>query len=410
MDLTDLGVEKDFPVLERKLRDDRRLVYLDNAATTQRPNQVVEAMRRSHQESNANVHRGIHQLAEEATRAYEAAHEKAATFVNAGGLENVAFTKNCTEAINVVAYGWAMRNLGEGDEILLTELEHHANIVPWQEIAKLNGATVRFAPITEDGTLDIEAFDEMLSSDTKLVALSHMSNVLGTINPVQEITEKAKDAGARVLIDAAQSVPHMPVDMAEIGCDWMAFSGHKMLGPTGIGCLVATDEAFEATYPALFGGEMISRVTKEGAEWAEMPWRFEAGTPVIAEAVGLHAAIEYLERIGMDKVHQHGQDLAKRCMAMLDDLGCTIYGPPIDQRGGVVSFNVPGIHAHDLASLVDDLGVAIRAGHHCAMPLMEVLDVPATARASFYIYNKQEDVDVLREALERAREVMGVDA
>lgn len=410
MDLIDLGVEKDFPVLERKLRGDHRLVYLDNAATSQRPNQVVEAMRRYHQESNANVHRGIHQLAEEATRAYEDAHETVAQFVGAGGLKNVAFTKNCTEAINVVAYGWAMRNLGQDDEILITELEHHANIVPWQEIAKLTGATVRYVPITEDGTLDLEAFDEMLTSDTKLVAVSHMSNVLGTISPVREMTEKAHDKGARVLIDAAQSVPHMPVDMGEIGCDWMAFSGHKMLGPTGIGCLVATDEAFEDTYPALFGGEMISRVTKEGSEWAEIPWRFEAGTPVIAEAVGLDAAIEYLERIGMEKVHQHGQGLTERCMEMLDEVGAEVYGPPLDQRGAVVSFNIPGIHAHDLASLVDDLGVAIRAGHHCAMPLMEVLDVPATARASFYIYNKQEDVDVLRESLERAREVMGLDA
>ncbi|MDX1611816.1 MAG: SufS family cysteine desulfurase, partial [Candidatus Thermoplasmatota archaeon] len=390
MDLGAFEIEKDFPVLERKLRGDRRLVYLDSAATSQRPNQVVEAVRRSYQEHNANVHRGIHQLAEEATAAYEEAHTRVAQFVGAGSMENVAFTKNCTEAINTVAYGWALRNLEEGDEILTTQMEHHANIVPWQEMAKLTGATVRYVPITDDHRLDVDAYDEMLSPATKLVTFSHVSNVLGTINPVHELTEKAKDQGARVLIDAAQSVPHMPVDFDAIGADWMAFSGHKMLAPTGIGALVGTDEAFEATYPAMFGGEMISRVTFEGSEWAKVPWRFEAGTPVIGEAAGLMAAVAYLERLGMENVKAHSDALVAKTLTALEEIGCETYGPAPEHRSSVVSFNVPGIHAHDLASLVDDHGVAIRAGHHCAMPLMGVLGLPATARASFYIYNKEE--------------------
>ncbi len=403
-------IRKDFPVLERKLRGEKPLVYLDNAATSQRPNQVVEAMRRSQQEHNANVHRGIHQLAEQATVAYEAAHEHAARFINAGGLENIVFTGNCTEAINVVAYGWARHQLEPGDEILATQMEHHANIVPWQQAAKATGAKLRYAPITEDGRLDLDAYQEMLSPATKLVTLTHVSNVLGTINPVRELTAMAKDQGARVLVDGAQSVPHLPVDMEAIGCDWLAFSGHKMLGPTGIGVLAGTRDALEATEPMTFGGEMISRVDWEGASWAELPWRFEAGTPVITEAIGLDAAMSYLERIGMDRVHAHSQALAGACIEALEGAGCEVYGPAAEHRSGVVSFNVEGIHPHDLASIVDDDGVAIRAGHHCAMPLMGLLGVSATARASFYIYNTQEDVRALEASVQRARQVMGLES
>lgn len=405
----DLGLDKDFPVLARRLRGGKRLVYLDSAATSQRPVQVLDAMDHFARHSNANVHRGVHQLAEEATHAYVGAHERAARFVGAGGIGNVAFTKNCTEAINLVAHGWAMHNLEAGDEVLLTQMEHHANIVPWQEIAKRRGAGVHYAPLTDDGRLDLDAFDELLTPRTKLVSVSHVSNVLGTINPVRELTEAAHDRGARVLVDAAQSVPHHPVDMDAIGCDWLAFSGHKMLGPTGIGCLAGTDEALGATEPMLFGGEMISRVTFEGSTWNEVPWRFEAGTPVITEAVGLAAAIDYLEAVGMDRVEAHGRALTAHALDRLADAGCEVYGPAAEHRSSVVSFNVPGIHAHDLASIVDDDGVAIRAGHHCAMPLMGVLGVPATARASFYIYNSEEDVDVLVSAIGRAREVMGVE-
>jgi len=401
-------LQKDFPVLSRPLRGGRRLVYLDNAATTQRPATVVDAMRRFYEESNANVHRGIHQLAEQATQAYEAAHEAAAHFVGAPGLANAVFTKNCTEAINLVAYGWAMRNLSKGDEILATQLEHHANIVPWHEIAKLTGAKVRFAPLTDDARIDENAWREMLSSRTKLVTFSHVSNVLGSIANAREMTEAAHDANARVLVDAAQSVPHMPIDFERIGCDWLAFSGHKMLGPTGIGVLVGTDDALQATYPMLFGGEMIRRVTFEGAQWNDVPWRFEAGTPPVAEGVGLHAAMDYLQALGMDNVERHTRSLALRAIDALVEAGCDIYGPKTPPRGNVVSFNVPGIHPHDLASIVDDDGIAIRAGHHCAMPLMGVLDVPATARASFYVYNTEDDVEALVASVRRSRQVMGV--
>jgi cysteine desulfurase/selenocysteine lyase len=403
------AIRKDFPILDRKMRDDQRLVYLDNAATSQRPTQVVEAMRRYQQESNANVHRGIHQLAEEATEAYEQAHADVAAFVGAEGMECVAFTKNTTEAINLVAQGWGLDNLGPDDAILVTELEHHANLVPWQQVADRTGAELRHVALTDDGRLDQASFHDQLDEDVALLAVSQVSNVLGTVNPVEAMTEAAHDVDARVLVDAAQSVPHMPVDVGEIGCDWLTFSGHKMLGPTGIGVLAGRREALEETEPLLFGGEMIRRVTKDKAEWAEMPWCFEAGTPPMTEAVGLSQAIDYVERIGREAIHEHSRELAARCQRSLEEVGCEVYGPAPEHRSALVSFNVPGIHPHDLASIIDDDGVAIRAGHHCAMPLMDHLGVAATARASFYIYNTEEDVDVLVNGIERAEEVMSVE-
>jgi cysteine desulfurase/selenocysteine lyase len=407
-DLVD-AIQKDFPILDRKMRDDQRLVYLDNAATSQRPTQVVEAMRDFDVTSNANVHRGIHQLAEEATRAYEQAHAKAADFAGAEGMECVAFTKNTTEAINLVAQGWAQHQLGPEDAILVTEMEHHANLVPWQQVAERTGAELRHAALTEDGHLDRDSFAAELDDDVALLALSHVSNVLGTVNPVRELTAQAKDHGARVLVDGAQSVPHMPVDLAEIGADWLTFSGHKMLGPTGIGVLAGTREAMEATEPLLFGGEMIRKVGLDEAEWAELPWRFEAGTPPITEAVGLDRAIDYVERVGREAIHEHTRELAGLAHSRLEEIGCEVFGPAPEDRGGLVSFAVPGIHPHDLASIIDDDGVAIRAGHHCAMPLMDHLGVTATARASFYIYNTEEDVEALVNAIERAFQVMGVE-
>jgi cysteine desulfurase/selenocysteine lyase len=403
------AIRKDFPILDRKMRDDQRLVYLDNAATSQRPTQVVEAMRDFDVTSNANVHRGIHQLAEEATRAYEQAHAKAADFAGAEGMECVAFTKNTTEAINLVAQGWALPRLGSEDAILVTEMEHHANLVPWQQVADRTSAELRHVGLTDDGRLDRASFDAQLDDDVALLAVSHVSNVLGTVNPVRELTEQAKDHGARVLVDGAQSVPHMPVDLGEIGCDWLTFSGHKMLGPTGIGVLAGTPEALDETEPLLFGGEMIRRVSRDEAEWAERPWCFEAGTPPIAEAVGLDRAIDYVERVGREEIHEHTREIASTAMRRLEELGCEVYGPAPEHRGGLVSFNVGGIHPHDLASIIDDDGVAIRAGHHCAMPLMDHLGVAATARASFYIYNTEEDVDALVNGIDRAFEVMGVE-
>jgi len=401
-------VREDFPILERELRDDQSLVYLDNAATSHRPEPVIEAMNEFQRRHNANVHRGIHQLAEEATAIYEDAHETVADFAGAEGLESVAFTKNCTESVNLVARGWGKEHLEPGDEIVVTELEHHANLVPWQRLAEATGAELVYVPVSESGRIRIEDAEEVIGPSTRLVAISQVSNVLGTIVAVRAIVEHAHDHGARVLVDGAQSVPHMPVDVDEIGCDWLAFSGHKMLGPTGIGVLAGRPEALEETEPMLYGGEMIRRVTKTKAEWANKPWCYEAGTPPLTEAAGLAAAVEYVEAIGRERIHEHTQALAADCQRRLAKLGCEVYGPDPEHRSALVSFNVPGIHSHDLASIIDDDGVAIRAGHHCAMPLMQHLGVAATARASFYIYNKQEDVDVLVQSIQRARDVMGV--
>ncbi len=401
------SIRKDFPILSRTVHG-KPLVYLDNAATTQKPRQVIRAMSRYYEETNSNVHRSIHKLGEEATEAYEAAHTCVGEFIGGADLEEIVFTKNTTEAINLVAHAWR-RKLEPGDEIVLTEMEHHSNLVPWQQVARERDATIRWAPLTDEGLLDMEATKELLNPRTSIVAATHMSNVLGTITPARELTEAAHDHGATVLLDAAQSVPHMPVDVKAIGADLMAFSGHKMMGPTGIGVLYGREEVLDGMEPMLYGGEMIKKVSYDGAEWNDLPWRFEAGTPVIAEAVGLHAAVDYLDDLGMGNVREHEHEVTAYAWKRLQEMeGVTLYGPPPGERGGVVSFNLEGVHAHDVASLVDGEGVAVRAGHHCAQPLMGKLGVPATTRASFYAYNTLHEVDVLVEALESTREVFGL--
>jgi cysteine desulfurase/selenocysteine lyase len=399
-------LRQDFPILDRKLSNGKPLVYLDNAATTQKPAQVIDAMDAFYRETNANVHRSIHELGERATEQYIQAHEAAARFVGAGSYEEVVFTKNCTEALNLVAYSKGLRELKPGDEVVISQMEHHSNFVPWLEVCRLTGAKLRIAPLTRTGELDVDAYAKLLSRKTRIVAITAMSNVLGTIVDVKRVTALAHEVGATVLIDGAQSVPHGRTAVRESGEDFLAFSGHKMLGPTGIGVLYGRRAALEAMEPFLFGGEMIGRVTNAGATWNELPWKFEAGTPVIAEAVGLHAAMDYLSRVGMDAIHAHEQKLVHQAYEKLAKVpGLHILGPSADRRGGLLAFEVEGLHAHDLASLLNDQGVAARAGHHCAQPLMETLGVASSCRASFYLYNTSAEVDALVAAVERAREV-----
>jgi len=407
-----LDVERircDFPILRREVRG-KRLVYLDSAATSQKPLSVMEAVEDYYQWYNANVHRGIHELSEEATLAYEKARGKVARFVNAPEAACVAFTKNCTEAINLVAYAWARRRFGPDDEIVLSEMEHHSNLVPWQLAAAECGASLRFIPVTDEGELDLSHLDSLITERTKLVSVTGMSNVLGTYNDVSGIAAAAHTVGALVMVDGAQLAPHAPVDLRALGADFLAFSGHKMLGPTGIGVLVARREILEEMEPFLGGGEMISDVRLEGSTWNEVPWKFEAGTPPIAEAIGFGAAVDYLDQVGMDMVREHERELVRRgldAIGSVEDI--VMYGPnDPERRGATFSFNLRGrdgslIHPHDVGTLVDAEGIAIRAGHHCAKPLMRRFEVPAMSRASFYLYNTEEEIDLLVEALEKAR-------
>lgn len=397
------ALRADFPILERRVHG-VPLVYLDSAATSQKPRAVLGAMDAYYAETNANVHRGVYELAAEATERFEAGRAAAAGLVNAPA-DCTILAKNASEAINLVAWAWGVRTLGEGDEILITEMEHHSNIVPWQLVADITGATVRFCPVTPEGELDLDAMAELIGPRTRMVGVVHTSNVLGTINPVAEVARMAHEAGALCLVDASQSVPHMPVDFAALGCDLMAFTGHKLLGPTGIGVLVGTRALLEGIEPFLGGGEMISNVTTTGSTWADLPHRFEAGTPPIAEGVGLGAAVEYLTGLGMENVRAHEREMAAYMLDALGEVpGIVIHGPrDPDRRGAVVSFSLPDIHPHDIAHLVDQDGVCIRAGHHCAKPLMRVLGVGSTARASAYVYNTTEDIDHLVRALAKAR-------
>ena len=401
-----LEIRKDFPILGRMVNG-VPLVYLDNAATSQKPASVIKALVDYYELHNANVHRGAHTLAMEATIAYEEAREKVARFINAPSPENIVFVRNTTEAINLVAYSWARGHVGPGDRIVSTEMEHHSNLVPWQQVAESVGAELRLMALGQDYTLDLSDLDELLTPNTKLVALTHMSNVLGTITPVREITDAAHRAGARVLVDGAQSVPHMPVDVQAIGCDFLAFSGHKMAGPTGIGVLYIAPQVIDEVKPFLFGGEMVREVTYESASWADAPLRFEAGTPNIADAIALGAAVDYLTGLGMDNVRTHEQALTGYALDKFRELeDIETYGPAdLSVRGGVVSFYMSDIHPHDISQVLDSYGVAIRAGHHCAMPLVRSrLNVPATARASFYLYNTEAEVDVLIDGLKRTLE------
>ena len=396
----------EFPVLTRQVGPGVPLIYLDSAATSQKPRAVIQAMSSFYEKHNSNIHRGIHALAEEATEAYEAARARVAQFVHAGDPRSLIFTRNTTEAINLVAHTWARMALGPGDMILLTEMEHHSNLVPWQMLAAEKGLVLEFVPVTDAGLLDLDVYSSLLSRGPRLVAFSHMSNVLGTINPVGQMTAAAHAAGAKVLIDAAQSVPHLPVDVEDLEVDFMAFSGHKMCGPTGVGVLYGRLELLEAMPPFLGGGDMIKRVDLRSFVANDVPHKFEAGTPAIAEAIGLGAAVDFLTSVGMPAVRQAEETLVGYALDRLAEVpGVRVLGPEAEQRGGVASFTFEGIHPHDIAQLLDRQGIAVRAGHHCAMPLHERYGVPATTRASFYLYNTTEEIDSLIAGLYKVKEI-----
>ena len=399
-------IRADFPILNRRVHD-KPLIFLDSAASSQKPAVVIDAMDHYYRTSHANVHRGVHTLSEEATALYEGARRRIGKFINAKSSREVIFTRNATESINLVAFTWGRANLRSGDEILLTESEHHSNIVPWQMLAKEVGAIVRYVPVDAQSYLDMSALDSMLSRKTRIVALAQMSNVLGTIMPIEEVTRRAHDVGALVLIDGAQGVPHLPTDVQAIGCDFLAFSGHKMCGPTGIGVLWGRRELLEAMPPFLGGGDMIRTVTYEGAEWNELPWKFEAGTPAIAESIGLGVAVDYLSALGMTAVRAHEREIIAYALDRLAEVpGLTLIGPDDpDRRGGVATFTLDDIHPHDLAAILDGEGIAIRAGHHCAMPLHRKLGLLASSRASFYIYTLPEEVDRLVDGLYKAKSI-----
>ncbi len=401
------ALRDDFPILATRVHDKYPLVYFDNAASTQRPRQVLNTLVDVYERRYANVHRGIHYLSEQSTELFEAARESVQRFIHARHAHEVIFTSGTTGGINLVARSWGEWKLREGDEILLTEMEHHSNIVPWQQVAERTGARVRFLPITDDGKLRLDLLDEMLTPRTRILAVAAVSNVLGTINPVAQLIERAHAVGAAVLVDAAQSVPHEPIDVQTLGADFVTFSGHKMLGPSGVGVLYGREELLEAMPPFLGGGSMIRRVTLDGFEPADLPFKFEAGTPAIAEAIALSAAIDYLESVGMEKIVQHEQMLVRRCHEIIEQLGgFTIYGPPPQEKGGIVSFNLAGAAAQDVSELLDQMGVAIRAGHHCAMPLHKRLGAPSSARASFYIYNTLDEVERFGEALRAVKRTL----
>ncbi len=404
--MIDLGhLRADFPILQNE-----RLAFLDSAASSQKPVQVIDAMVDLYRHHYANVHRGAYALSVEATAAYEEARGKVARFINAASPAEVVFTRGTTTSLNTVAFGWGLYRLQEGDRILLTIMEHHANVVPWQLVSRHTGAELVYVPLGDDYELDMAAFRELLDERVKVVSVTGMSNVLGTMPPVAEIAAAAREAGALAVVDAAQLVPHAPVDVQEMGADFLAFSGHKMLGPTGVGVLWGRPELLEEMEPFEGGGEMIADVQLYESTWAPVPQKFEAGTPPFVEAVGLGAAVDYLEKVGMATVRRHDMELTARAMERLAEVpAVTIYGPRnVERRGGTISFTMADIHAHDLATILDEEGVAVRAGHHCAKPLMRLLEVPATARASFYLYNTEADVEALIGALHRAGELFGV--
>ncbi|TMC38713.1 MAG: cysteine desulfurase [Chloroflexi bacterium] len=399
------AVHADFPILSRQIHG-KPLVYLDSAATSQKPAVVIDAMDDYYRRYNANPHRGVYTISEEATAAYESARQRVATFINAASPKEVIFTRNTTEAINLVRYSWGRVNVRSGDRILLTEMEHHSNLVPWQLLAQEQGARLEFLCIDDDGLLQLDQLERKLAG-VRLLALTHQSNTLGTINPIKAIAAAARRAGAVVLVDGAQAVPHMPVDVQDLDVDFYAFSGHKMCGPTGIGVLWARRALLESMPPFLGGGDMIKRVKLNEATWNDLPWKFEAGTPSVAEGIGLGAAVDYLSQFGMERVRSHERTLVDYAMEKLQEIpGITLYGPRDPGiHGGAISFTLPNIHPHDLATLVDREGIAVRAGHHCTQPLMDRLGVPATTRASFYIYNRVDEVDQLVGGIQKAQKV-----
>ena len=402
------SLRNDFPVLKRKVRDGKKLVYLDNAATTQKPIQVIDAISDYYKNNNSNIHRAVHALAEESTEAFEQTRDKVAEFLNIKNSQEIIFVKGTTEAINLVANAWGRDNVKEGDIIVITEYEHHSNIVPWQLLTQDKKAQLKYIDIDDNGELMIDQLDEYLSTGkVKLVAFSHVSNVLGTITPAKEIISKCKNAGVKTLIDGAQAVPHMKVDLTELDCDFYAFSAHKMLGPTGVGVLWAKKEILEKMTPYQGGGDMIREVHKYETTWNDLPYKFEAGTPNIADVIGFKTAIEYLQKIGMENIRNHELELTKYALDQMEKVqGITLYGAKEpEKRGGVVSFNFNDVHPHDVGTIIDKDGVAIRSGHHCAQVLMEKLNVAATNRASFYIYTTKEEIDVLITALQNVAKV-----
>ncbi len=396
-------IREDFPILSRSVYG-KPLVYLDNAATSQKPRSVIQALVDYYEGYNANVHRGVHALSMEATDRYEEAREKVARFINADTPEAIVWTRNTTEGINLVANTWALDNIGAGDEIVVTRMEHHSNLVPWQKLVEERGAVLRFLPLAEDGGVNMEDVDSIINPRTKLVSVVHMSNSLGTIVPVKELAAKARAVGAAVLVDAAQSVPHMPVDVQDLDCDFLAFSGHKMLGPTGIGALYVKRDVLERMEPFLRGGEMVLEVTYERASWNDLPMRFEAGTPNIGDGIALGAAVDYLEGLGMNNVREHEIQMTRYALDAFKELEeLDVFGPDDpNARGGIIPFHHPDVHPHDLGTVLDRQGIAIRTGHHCTMPLMGALGVAATARASFYVYNTEEEIDLLVDGLKEA--------
>jgi cysteine desulfurase/selenocysteine lyase len=399
-------IRADFPILTRQVHPGVPLVYLDSTATSQKPEIVIQAMDRYYRQMNANIHRGIHVLAEESTAGYEAAREKTARFINAASARQVIFTRNTTESINLVAYSWGRAFLSPGDLVVLTEMEHHSNLVPWQILAAEKQLRLEFIPVTEDGFLDLAVYRQLLELQPKLVAFTHMSNVLGTINPAKEIIRLAHQAGALALVDGAQSVPHFAVDVIDLNVDFLAFSAHKMCGPTGIGALYGRKELLEAMPPFLGGGDMIKRVFLRSFAPQELPHKFEAGTPAIAEAIGFGAAIDYLQSVGMEQIALHEQQIVAYALERLEEVpGVKVYGPSAPYRGGVTSFTLAGVHPHDISQILDERGIAIRAGHHCAQPLHDKFGIPATARASFYLYNTTDEVDHLIEAIYEVKHV-----
>jgi len=399
-------LRREFPVLDREVRPGVPLVYLDSAATSQKPKAVIQAMSDFYTYQNANVHRGIHRLAEEATEAFEGARARIAAFIGAASPSEIIFTRNTTEAINLVAHSWARHRLEPGDTVLLTEMEHHSNLVPWHMLAAERDIRLVFAPVHEDGTLDLEAYRRLLEGRPGLVAFTHMSNMLGTVNPVAEMSRLAHDAGATVLVDAAQSVPHLPVNVADLGADFLAFSAHKMCGPTGIGVLYGKEALLESMPPFLGGGDMIKRVDLGGFVANDPPYKFEAGTPAIAEAIGFGAAVDFLSAAGMPAVFRHEQEVIGYALERLAEVpGVRVYGPEAENRGGVASFTMDGTHPHDVAQILDRDGIAVRAGHHCAMPIHQKFGLAATTRASFYLYNTRDEVDRLVEGLYKVKEI-----
>jgi len=391
-------IRADFPIFQ----NNKLLVYLDSAATTQKPKQVIDAVSDFYSNYNANVHRGIYELSMKATEAYHSARQKVADFINAPDWRSIVFTGGTTESINLVAYSWARKNLIKGDEILITEMEHHSNIVPWQLVAEEIGANLKYIPINTDGTLYIKNLDELINHKTKLVSVIHQSNVFGTVNPIKNIINQAKQVGAITVIDAAQSVPHDIVDVQDLDCDFLAFSGHKMLGPTGIGVLYGKTELLESMTPFMGGGDMINSVTMTESTWNDIPYKFEAGTPNIAQAIGLGAAIDYINEIGLINIHDFVKHLLNIALEKLRTMdGLTIYGHQVGKSSSVISFNLEGVHPHDLAQFLDQDGIAVRAGHHCAQPIMDKLSVSSTIRASFYLYNTEEEIDKLCASLKK---------